>query len=175
MPWRTRSFFYDDKGAANRGGRFKGESKLIKSVIPAALAVLAGASVVVQQILNANLRTQLNSAVWSGFASYLLGVLCMVALAVAMQEPIPAAGVMSRIPWWAWSGGIFGAIFIGISILVAQQLGAATLIALLVTGQMVAAIVLDHFGWLGLAQRPIDLPRMIGVCLLIGGVVLIRR
>jgi transporter family-2 protein len=148
---------------------------LIKTLIPAALAMVAGTSVVIQQILNANLRTQLNSAIWSGFASYLLGILCMTGLAIALQEPIPSSGVMARIPWWAWSGGIFGAIFIGISILVAQQLGAATLIALLVAGQMIAAIILDHFGLMGLAQRPIDLSRMIGVCLLVGGVVLIRR
>jgi transporter family-2 protein len=148
---------------------------LIKSLIPAALALAAGMSVVVQQILNANLRSELNSAVWSGFTSYLVGVLCMVAMALALQEPIPSVGVMARIPWWAWSGGLFGALFIGISILVAHQLGAAALIALLVTGQMVASIVLDHFGWLGLEPRPIDLTRLIGVCLLIAGVVLIRR
>lgn len=148
---------------------------MIKTILPAGLALVAGISVVVQQILNANLRVQINSAVWSGFASYLLGVLCMAALAVALREPLPSAGAMARIPWWAWSGGLFGAVFIGISILVAQRLGAAALIALLVTGQMVAAIALDHFGWLGLAQRPIDLPRLIGVGLLIAGVVLIRR
>src|SRR5579871_1645060 len=152
-----------------------GRFGLIKTVLPAGLALLAGISVVVQQILNANLRVQINSAVWSGFASYVLGVLCMAALAVALREPLPSAGAMARIPWWAWSGGLFGAIFIGISILVAQRLGAAALIALLVTGQMVAAIALDHFGWLGLTQRPIDLPRLIGVGLLIAGVVLIRR
>jgi transporter family-2 protein len=148
---------------------------LIKSLIPAALALAAGMSVVVQQILNANLRSQINSAVWSGFTSYLVGVLCMIAMALALQEPIPSVGVLRRIPWWAWSGGLFGAIFIAISILVAHQLGAAALIALLVTGQMVASIVLDHFGWLGLEPRPIDLARLIGVRLLIGGVVLIRR
>lgn len=148
---------------------------MIKSLIPAALALAAGMSVVVQQILNANLRSELNSAVWSGFTSYLVGVLCMIAMAVVLREPIPSVGVMARIPWWAWSGGLFGAIFIGISILVAHQLGAVALIALLVSGQMAASIALDHFGWLGLAQRPLDLTRLIGVCLLIGGVVLIRR
>jgi len=148
---------------------------LIRTMLPAALALIAGMSVVVQQILNANLRVQLSSAVWSGFASYVLGVLCMVALAVGLREPLPSAAVMARVPWWAWTGGFFGAVFIAISILVAQRLGAAALIALLVTGQMVAAIALDHYGWLGLTQRPIDLPRLIGVCLLIGGVVLIRR
>jgi bacterial/archaeal transporter family-2 protein len=143
--------------------------------LPSALALVAGVSVVIQQVLNANLRSELNSAVWSGFMSYLLGVLCMVGLAIMLREPIPSAGVVARIPWWAWSGGLFGAIFIGLSILVAHQLGAATLIALLVTGQMTASIIIDHFGWLGLTQKPVDLARLIGVGLLIGGVVLIRR
>ena len=81
----------------------------------------------------------------------------------------------TRIPWWAWSGGAFGAIFIGLSIFLVPQIGAATFLALLVTGQMLGSITFDHFGWLGLTQRPVDAPRLIGVALLIGGVVLIRR
>lgn len=148
---------------------------MLKLAIPGALAFGAGISVVVQQVLNANLRTELNSAVWSGLVSYALGLLFMVTLAIVLRQPIPAGGVIARVSWWAWTGGLFGAVFIGISIMVAQKLGAAALIALLVTGQMIGAIALDHFGWFGLAQRPIDLPRMIGVCLLIAGVALIRR
>jgi bacterial/archaeal transporter family-2 protein len=148
---------------------------VFKLVFPSALAFGAGISVVVQQVLNANLRTELNSAVWSGLVSYALGLFCMITLAVVLQEPIPAAAAVTRIAWWGWTGGLFGAVFIGISILVAQKLGAAALIALLVAGQMIGAVALDHFGWLGLAQRPMDLPRLIGICLLIAGVVLIRR
>jgi hypothetical protein len=96
--------------------------------LPSALALVAGVSVVIQQVLNANLRSDLNSAVWSGFMSYFLGVLCMVGLAIMLREPIPPARVVACIPWWAGSGGLFGAIFIGLSILVAHQLGASTLI-----------------------------------------------
>ena len=107
--------------------------------------------------------------------SYLVGVVCMALLALALRDPLPSAGVAARIPWSAWSGGLFGAIFIGLAILLVPQLGAATFIALLVTGQMLASVAFDHFGWLGLAQRPIDVPRLIGVALLIGGVILIRR
>jgi bacterial/archaeal transporter family-2 protein len=143
--------------------------------LPSALALVAGVSVVVQQVLNANLRGELNSAVWSGFMSYFVGVLCMLGLAVLLREPLPSTAVVARVPWWAWSGGLFGAVFIGLSILVAQQLGAAALIALLVTGQMIASIIIDHFGWLGLAQKPVDPARLIGVGLLIAGVLLIRR
>lgn len=139
------------------------------------LVIGAGFCIVIQQALNANLRTELNSAVWAGFASYAVGVMCMIAVMVIMREPIPSAAVAARIPWWAWSGGAFGAIFIALAIVMVPQIGAATFIALLVTGQMLMSIVFDHYGWLGLAQRSIDLPRVIGVVLLIAGVVLIRR
>lgn len=143
--------------------------------LPIALAFAAGISIVIQQALNANLRTALSSAVWSGFASYFVGLLCMVLLAVALRDPVPSAAVASRIPWWAWSGGLFGAIFIGLAIYLIPILGAATFISLLIAGQMLTSVTFDHFGWLGLEQRSIDLPRLIGAALLIAGVVLIRR
>jgi bacterial/archaeal transporter family-2 protein len=108
--------------------------------------------------LNANLRSELNSAPWSGFMSYFLGVICMVALAALLRDPVPSAATISRVPVWAWSGGIFGAIFIGLSIITIPKLGGAAYIALLVTGQMIAALTVDHFGWLGVQERPIDLP-----------------
>lgn len=144
-------------------------------LVPALLAMAAGASVVLQQALNAQLRTALNSAAWSGLVSYAVGLACMALLAVALRDSPPPLATVTRIPWWAWSGGLFGAIFIGLAIFLVPRLGAATFIALLVTGQMLAAVTFDHFGWMGLAQRSLDLPRVIGVALLIGGVVLIRR
>ena len=148
---------------------------MVASAVPLILAVAAGISVVIQQVLNANLRAALNSAAWSGVVSYLLGLVCMAALAVALRDPLPSLGVAARMPWWAWTGGIFGAIFIGLAILLVPQIGAATFLALLVSGQMLASVAFDHFGWLGLVQRTLDLPRLLGVGLLIAGVVLIRR
>ena len=144
-------------------------------LISSLLAFAAGTSIVVQQALNANLRTALNSAAWSGFVSYFVGLLCMIVLVVVLRDPIPSATMAARIPWWAWSGGMFGAIFIALGILLVPKIGAATFIALLVAGQMLASVAFDHFGLLGLAQRPVDLPRIMGVALLIAGVLLIRR
>jgi bacterial/archaeal transporter family-2 protein len=142
---------------------------------PAILTIGAGVSVLTQQALNANLRMELNSAAWSGFASYFLGVLCMVALAIILRDPVPSAVTISRVPLWAWSGGIFGAIFIGLSIITIPKLGGVAYIGLLVTGQMIAALAVDHCGWLGVPERHIDLPRILGVALVVGGVILIRR
>jgi bacterial/archaeal transporter family-2 protein len=79
------------------------------------LAVSASISLVIQQALNANLRNALNSAAWSGFMSYLVGMICMAIFALALRDPAPSAGVVARIPWWAWSGGLFGATFIALA------------------------------------------------------------
>jgi transporter family-2 protein len=148
---------------------------MLRTLLPSALAVLAGVSLGVQQVLNANLRAALNSAAWSGFVSYFVGLACMALLALALRDPVPSVALAGRIPWWAFSGGVLGAAYIGLAIFLIPQLGAATFVILLVTGQMLASVAFDHFGWLGLAQRPVDLSRLIGIALLIGGCILIRR
>src|SRR5262249_60832114 len=98
-----------------------------------------------------------------------------LALAIVLRDPALSAATVAHVPLWAWSGGVFGAIFIALSIITVPKLGGAAYIAILVTGQMIAALAVDHFGWLGIPERHIDLPRLLGVALLIGGVVLIRR
>jgi transporter family-2 protein len=147
---------------------------MLKLILPLLLAVGAGVSVVVQQVLNANLRHALNSTAWSGFVSYLVGTICMVLLALALRDPLPSASVAARVPWWAWSGGLFGAIFIALAILLIPQLGAATFIALLVAGQMLCSLAFDHFGLLGIPVHPASLMRLAGAACLVLGVVLIR-
>ncbi|HEY8565697.1 MAG TPA: DMT family transporter [Beijerinckiaceae bacterium] len=139
------------------------------------LAVAAGVSIVVQQAMNASLKAAIGSAAWAGFVSYFVGLVSMALFAAALRDPVPAAALAARVPLWAWWGGLFGAIFIALAILLVPTLGAATFIALFVTGQMLASVTFDHFGAFGLAQRAIDGPRLVGVALLIAGVVLIRR
>jgi len=147
---------------------------MLRLALPMLFAVAAGVSLVVQQALNANLRTALHSAAWSGFMSYFLGVLCMAALALVMRDPVPSMATASRIPWFAWSGGLFGAIFIGLGIFLVPRLGAATFFALLIAGQMLGSIAFDHFGVLGVPVHPVSAVRIAGAALLVAGVVLIR-
>jgi transporter family-2 protein len=117
------------------------------------LTLAAGASLVLQQALNVYLRAALNSAAWAGFVSYVGGLLCMALLLTALRDPIPA-GAVARIPWWAWSGGLFGALYIGLAIVLVPQLGTATFVALLLAGQMLASVAFDHYGAFGLEVLP---------------------
>jgi transporter family-2 protein len=144
-------------------------------LLPALLAMAAGVSIVVQQALNTNLRTALNSAAWAGFVSYAVGTACMALFILALRDSTPGVATAARAPWWAWGGGAFGALFIVLAILLMPQLGAASFIALMIAGQMLSSVAFDHFGAFGLTPRPLDLPRVAGIALLIAGVVLIRR
>ena len=141
----------------------------------AALAVGAGVSVVVQQALNAELRASIGSPLWAAFASYLVGALAIAAVLLAMRQPWLSAATIQNSPPWSWIGGLFGTIYIVVSILLMPRLGAATLVALLVTGQMLGSIAFDHFGLFGLAPHRADPARLTGALLLIAGVVLIRH
>ncbi|MBV8829692.1 MAG: DMT family transporter [Acidobacteriaceae bacterium] len=149
-------------------------SRLLVALVSSVLAVGAGTSFVIQQAVNADLRASLGSAAWAGFVSYLGGTLCMLALASLLRETVPAATLIQSSHWWAWTGGIFGAIYIAISIVLVPRLGAATFIALLVAGQMLSSLIFDHYGILGLERHPVDISRLVGAALLVAGVILLR-
>jgi transporter family-2 protein len=138
------------------------------------LAVCAGLSFVFQQAVNANLRTEIGSPWWAGFVSYLGGTIAMLVVAVLMREPWPSVQAIQRSHAMSWTGGVFGAIYIAISILLIPRLGAAMVIALIVAGQMIGALAFDHFGILGVPVHSANASRLLGAVLLVAGVVLIR-
>jgi bacterial/archaeal transporter family-2 protein len=95
------------------------------------LAFSAGVSFVFQQAVNANLRVEIGSPWWAGFVSYLGGTIAMLLTAVLLLQPLPSTQMIYRSHWLSWTGGVFGAIYIAISILLLPRLGAATVIALI--------------------------------------------
>jgi len=138
------------------------------------LGAAAGFSFVMQQAVNADLRAAIDSAAWAGFVSYLGGTLCMLVLALVMRDAAPTTAAVARTSWWAWSGGFFGAVYIAISIALVPRLGTATFVALLVAGQMLASLALDHWGLFGVTPHGAGPARLLGAALLVAGVLLIR-
>lgn len=79
------------------------------------------------------------------------------------------------LPWYMLTAGIFGVVLyqtIGITL---PRLGSTMMIVLIIIGQLVLGVIVDHFGLLGVVQRPIDLPRVLGVFALIVGGFLISK
>jgi bacterial/archaeal transporter family-2 protein len=138
------------------------------------LVVAAGCSVAFQQLLNASLGKTLQSAWWSAFVSYFGGTIALAILLVVLRIPLFSMASATRAPLIAWTGGIFGAIFIATSVIMIPRLGVATVVTLLVVGQLLSSLVFDQFGLFGTPQHPITFVRLLGAACLIAGAALVR-
>ena len=139
------------------------------------LGLGVGIGVVVQVGMNSTLRAILGSAIVAALISFVVGALALAAIAAVTREPLPVRAQLALVPAWAWLGGILGAFYVLSSVIVGPRLGTATLVALVVLGQLGTSLLVDHFGWLGFAQHPITLVRLLGAVLLFAGVVLVVR
>jgi transporter family-2 protein len=79
------------------------------------------------------------------------------------------------LPWYAWLGGAYGAVYVAIAAYAAPKIGIASLITIGIAGQIAIALLLDHYGLLGLPREPVNLGRVLGAILVVAGVVLVRR
>lgn len=139
-----------------------------------AAALFTGAAISVQALANSRLRVALGTPVWAAIAQFIVGLLALVAVAVVMRQPVPDTGGLSRMPWWGWVGGAIGSLFIVVTIVLTPRLGTALTLATITVGQLLAALVLDHYGWLGAPVIRLSLPRVLGAAFLLAGIGLMR-
>lgn len=138
------------------------------------LGLLAGMSVPTQSGINAQLGLWTRSPVLASAISFVVGTLTLVAYSLATRIPLPSLASIGEHPWWIWVGGSLGAFFVTATIILVPKVGATTMVALILTGQLAASLCLDHFGWLGCPVHHISLGRLAGVLLLSCGVWLIK-
>ncbi len=79
------------------------------------------------------------------------------------------------LPWYMLACGIFGLVLYLSLNHTLPRLGAGVALTLIILGQLGMGLLVDQFGWFGVAQRSLDLPRLIGVLLLLAGGYLIAR
>lgn len=139
------------------------------------LALIAGSFLTIQAGLNAQLRGGLGHPLTATLVSFLVGTVAVVLVMLAIRVPLPPGAAWGRASGWSWMGGVFGAGYVVATIVLAPRLGAGTLIGAAVAGQMLTAVLVDQFGWIGFAPHPISGARVLGALLIIGGVALVQR
>jgi len=139
------------------------------------LGIASGFGLTLQIGMNSKLRTVLQNANTAALISFLVGTTGLIVMLAVTRTPVPARDTLASVPAWAWFGGLMGAFYVAISTVVASQLGTASLLGLALSGQLAMALVVDHFGWLGMPEHPITLTRLAGVALLGFGAWLVAR
>lgn len=140
------------------------------------LAVAAGAILPVQATMNAKMAKFAANPVLAALLSFLTGTIALILYALITQ---PNAGTQlmgaRQAPVYVWLAGILGAFYVVGSIALLPRLGVALTFSLIIAGQMLVTLFVDHYGLLGVPIRTINVPRLIGILLIIGGVILIRK
>ncbi len=136
-----------------------------------AVAVLIGAVLPLQGLVNARLGTHVGGPVVAAFVSFLVGTVMLGLYLLATRTPIALQGSL-KLPAWIWAGGVFGAIYVACFTLLVPRIGAAGMICLAVLGQVTASLLLDQFGILQ-APKPVDWLRILGALLVLAGVLLV--
>ena len=139
------------------------------------LAFFLGGLLPIQVGVNAELAKYINSSILAALVSFLVGGVCLILGALIFKTPLPTLNQVTSLPTWLWGGGMIGAAVVLGSILAGPKIGALALISLLLAGQLVVSILIDHYGWLGFPIQKMNIQRLLGILFLVGGFLLVRK
>lgn len=146
-----------------------------KSFMFMILAIVAGILVTIQGPLNVELGKSLGSDYISTFITFIVGGIFILLFSIITKQGFPSFELLKSIPWWQYLGGILGAIYVLSVITVIPKLGVGSATVLLMFSQLIASMIIDHFGFFGYPQKPFDLYKFIGVLLMGSGIYLINK
>jgi transporter family-2 protein len=138
------------------------------------LVLIGGAFLAMQAPTNAMLVPGVGSPLNAALVSFLVGSLVLLAVALVARAQ-PNLAVVRVLPWYAWLGGAYGAVLVAALTYSAPKIGVGPTVTLAIAGQVAMAMVIDHYGWLGMARHPVNAIRLAGLALVVVGVVLVRR
>jgi bacterial/archaeal transporter family-2 protein len=145
----------------------------LSPLLAVALAALAGVGIAVQSATNASLGRALGHPMWASFWQFAAGTVLIMAIMFALRVPAPTIAAATTAPWWIWIGFITGSYFVVAGLSLSPVIGVGGFIAALVAGQMITAVVLDHYGLVGMTERPLTWARIAGGLFIVVGVLLI--
>ncbi len=138
------------------------------------LGVGAGALVGMQAPVNARLGRAVGG-LQAASISFLIGTIALLLVVAFARGGFGSYAKAGGLPWWAFIGGLLGAVYVTVAILTVRTLGASSLTAVVISGQLAISVAIDRFGLFGIARQPIGPQRILGLVLLVVGVTLVVR
>ena len=139
------------------------------------LALALGCFLPVQASINAKLGGFLKAPLMAALVNFMVGGFVLLLVVLGTRTPNNLLLAVKEAPVYVWIGGLMGSIFVGSIIFLIPRLGAALSFSLIVCGQLVFSLILDHFGMFGVPVQPINWGRIAGVFLILGGVLVIHK
>ncbi|MBW4521028.1 MAG: DMT family transporter [Scytolyngbya sp. HA4215-MV1] len=136
-------------------------------------AGLAGSFLAIGAAANARLKQTLHSPIAAATMNFLVGFSVLALLiGLGIFKTPDLAEKVRDVPWWAFSGGLLGAIFVSLNTLIVPKLGLTTTTLAVVCSQMIMSLVIDQWGWFGVPLHPLNASRVFAIALLIAAIAL---
>jgi transporter family-2 protein len=141
---------------------------------PAALAMTGGGLIAAQAPINARLRLVVGSPLLAAAISFAIGTMLLVA-GVLMTNGQGGATSIGGGPWWAYLGGLCGAVLVTATLIAVPRIGVTPTFVAVIVGQVAIAAIIDRFGLFGVAARGLTPTRIAAIVLLAFSLVLLLR
>lgn len=139
------------------------------------LALAAGAMLPTQAATNNKMAVVVDSPILSAFISFFVGTIALFLYILISGAPIANILSAKEAPAISWVGGLLGAFFVTAAVTLVPRLGVAMTFSLVIAGQMIVTLIIDHFGLLGVPMKEVSLARLGGILLITAGVIVIRK
>ena len=143
----------------------------------AALTVELGAGhfSATQTAINGHLGQVVGSPLTASMVSFLVGLAALVVLCAVLRvkQGPPTLG-QGKFPWWTWTGGLLGAVYVLANIYLSGILGTGMTVIILLVGATAGGAVIDHFGLLGAAQKSLTVRKVVGILGMLAGAAAIK-
>ena len=137
------------------------------------LALITGALIPIQAQTNAGFSRSIGNPYVTGLMVFVIGLLSMVLFVFLSRTALPPATAFKQVPLYTYLGGIIVPTYVVMITILVPRIGVGSAIGLIVTGQILCAVAIDHFGLFNAAIRMIDARRAAGVLMMIIGVYLV--
>ncbi len=138
------------------------------------MAFIAGSFLPIQSGMNNKLAKTGGSPVHASMISFAIGLLALVIYIILTSQNVSWRGIKDA-PTYAWIGGILGAFYVTIIVLAFPKIGPGLTFGLVVTGQLLISMLMEHFRVMGAEHIPMSIGRIVGMLLIVSGVIIMKK
>jgi len=139
------------------------------------LSLVSGALIPVQATSNTALNKAVGNPVISTFIVLLVAIISISIYMVISKASLPEISNLRTSPIYGYFGGIIITFYILVITFITPRLGVGAAIGLIITGQIIGAVIIDHFGLFGTAVRAIDMQRLVGTLFMNVGIYFVMK
>jgi transporter family-2 protein len=139
------------------------------------VALVGGGLIALQAPINAEVAARLGHPLSAATMSFCVGTIALIVLTLLFARSSTNLGALQSMPlYMLLGGGLLGAIYVTVTLMLAPKIGVAALMALGIAGQLTAGLLLDRFGMFDLVERGLTAGRLSGAVLVLVGALMVR-